>query len=237
MTMQIRVTLLSVNYYSWVYVLVYCIWAKSILLVIDCCTSINVGSRYHHPACVRNPSYHLLLPYLTLEAKDLTFKARDLAPKAKDVDLTVKTHGQEFDSKGQGLDSLRPPPKTWLSSQRSTPDSQDPGSQDWGMHTNFQGQDRGFSLQGQGLPSSTLTCTGSSVLSGSCFYFFFCVWLYSECFQCFDVVGWVAGRASGLWKRSGEVLAWLSISSEVQMICIWSSWCHCHVPLHHLLLQ
>jgi len=29
-------------------------------------------------------------------------------------------------------------------------------------------------------------------------------------------------------KLSGEVLAWLSVWSEVQMICIWSSWCHCH---------
>jgi len=27
---------------------------------------------------------------------------------------------------------------------------------------------------------------------------------------------------------SGEVLAWLFVSSEVQMICIWYSWCHCH---------
>jgi len=26
---------------------------------------------------------------------------------------------------------------------------------------------------------------------------------------------------------SGEVLAWLSVWSKVQMICIWSSWCHC----------
>jgi len=25
-----------------------------------------------------------------------------------------------------------------------------------------------------------------------------------------------------------DLLAWLSIWSEVQMICIWSSWCHCH---------
>jgi len=29
-------------------------------------------------------------------------------------------------------------------------------------------------------------------------------------------------------KLGGEVLAWLSVWSEVQMICIWSSWCHCH---------
>ena len=46
--------------------------------------------------------------------------------------------------------------------------------------------------------------------------------------QCFDTVGWAAGRASSLYKLSDEVLVWLSIWSEVQMICIWSSWCHCH---------
>jgi len=28
-------------------------------------------------------------------------------------------------------------------------------------------------------------------------------------------------------KTSDEVLVWLSVWSEVQMICIWSSWCHC----------
>jgi len=41
-------------------------------------------------------------------------------------------------------------------------------------------------------------------------------------------VGWVAGRACGLQKLSGELLLRLSVWSEVQMICIWSSWCHCH---------
>jgi len=29
-------------------------------------------------------------------------------------------------------------------------------------------------------------------------------------------------------KLSDEVLAWLSVWSKVQMVCIWSSWCHCH---------
>ena len=29
-------------------------------------------------------------------------------------------------------------------------------------------------------------------------------------------------------QLSGEVLAWLSVWSEVQMICIWSTWCHYH---------
>jgi len=24
------------------------------------------------------------------------------------------------------------------------------------------------------------------------------------------------------------MLVWLSVWSEVQMICIWSSWCYCH---------
>jgi len=41
----------------------------------------------------------------------------------------------------------------------------------------------------------------------------------------------LAGRQEGhpaCKKLSGEVLAWLSVWSEVQMICIWSSWCHCH---------
>ena len=42
------------------------------------------------------------------------------------------------------------------------------------------------------------------------------------CLQCFDAVGWAAGRASGLQKIwSDEVLAWLSVCSEVQMTCIW----------------
>ena len=29
-------------------------------------------------------------------------------------------------------------------------------------------------------------------------------------------------------KLSDEVLVWLSVCSEVQIVCIWSSWCHCH---------
>jgi len=40
-----------------------------------------------------------------------------------------------------------------------------------------------------------------------------------HCLQCFDTVGWAAGRASGL---SGGVLAWLFVWSDVQ-ICIWPS--------------
>jgi len=39
------------------------------------------------------------------------------------------------------------------------------------------------------------------------------------------LAGWQEGRPA-CKKRSGEVLAWLSVWSEVQMICIWSSWCH-----------
>jgi len=29
-------------------------------------------------------------------------------------------------------------------------------------------------------------------------------------------------------KMNAEVLPWLSAWSKMQMICIWSSWCHCH---------
>jgi len=32
----------------------------------------------------------------------------------------------------------------------------------------------------------------------------------------------------------GTVLAWLSVWNEVQMICIWSSWCHCHPHASYL---
>jgi len=41
------------------------------------------------------------------------------------------------------------------------------------------------------------------------------------------------GDRKSIWpvkKSSDEVLAWLSVCSEVQMICMWSSWCHCHPP-------
>ena len=31
----------------------------------------------------------------------------------------------------------------------------------------------------------------------------------NDCLQCFDTVGWAAGRASGLYKKSGGVPAWL----------------------------
>jgi len=43
-----------------------------------------------------------------------------------------------------------------------------------------------------------------------------------------EVVGWAAGRASGCKRLIGYLMAWLSVWSKVQMICIWSSWCHCH---------
>ena len=63
------------------------------------------------------------------------------------------------------------------------------------------------------------------------FYFlvllFFLFFAVGSVLQCFDAVGWVAGRASGLKKQSGGVLARLSVWSEVQT-CIWSSWYHCH---------
>ena len=40
------------------------------------------------------------------------------------------------------------------------------------------------------------------------------------------LVGWQEGHPA-CKKLSGEVLVWLFVRSEVQMICIWSSWCHC----------
>jgi len=43
------------------------------------------------------------------------------------------------------------------------------------------------------------------------------------CLQCFDTGCWLGSR-----KGIQPVLAWSSVWSKVQMICIWSSWCHCH---------
>jgi len=44
----------------------------------------------------------------------------------------------------------------------------------------------------------------------------------------FNTVGWTSGRASSLykieWWGTGRLFVW----SVVQMICIWSSWCHFH---------
>jgi len=39
---------------------------------------------------------------------------------------------------------------------------------------------------------------------------------YISCLQCFDAVGWAAGRAWPVKKLNGGVLAWLSVWSKVQ---------------------
>jgi len=47
----------------------------------------------------------------------------------------------------------------------------------------------------------------------------------------FSALTLLVGRQEGhlaCKKPSGEILAWLSVWSKVQMICIWSCWCHCH---------
>jgi len=36
-------------------------------------------------------------------------------------------------------------------------------------------------------------------------------------------------------KLSDEVLVWLSVCSQMQIVCIWSSWCHCTSKPHPLL--
>jgi len=36
-------------------------------------------------------------------------------------------------------------------------------------------------------------------------------------------------------KLSHKVLAWLSVWSKVHMICIWSSWCHCHTVISYFI--
>ena len=53
---------------------------------------------------------------------------------------------------------------------------------------------------------------------------------WRQCFA-FSALTLLVGRQGGhptCKKLSGEVLAWLSVWSEVQT-CIWPSWCHCHL--------
>jgi len=62
---------------------------------------------------------------------------------------------------------------------------------------------------------------GSYILPVLSLYIPFSALFYS--LQCFDTVGWASGRASGLQKLTDEVLVWLSVWNEVQIVCIWSS--------------
>ena len=52
---------------------------------------------------------------------------------------------------------------------------------------------------------------------------------------CFDTLGWASGIESSLQKLSDEMLMWLSVWNEVQIVCVLSSWCHC-IPKPHRLL-
>jgi len=51
------------------------------------------------------------------------------------------------------------------------------------------------------------------------------------CFHAFSALTLLVGHQEehpACKKLSDEVLAWLSVWSEVQMVCIWSSWSYCH---------
>jgi len=49
--------------------------------------------------------------------------------------------------------------------------------------------------------------------------------------NCISALTLLVGQQKGhpaCKNLNSEVLVWLSVWSEVQMICIWSTWCHCH---------
>ena len=60
-----------------------------------------------------------------------------------------------------------------------------------------------------------------------------CIFCVFVCYVlAFTALTLLVGRQEGhpaCKKLSGEALSWLSVWSEVQMICIWSSCCHCHL--------
>ena len=63
---------------------------------------------------------------------------------------------------------------------------------------------------------------GSFMALSPFFLFLFAFsFFFSSFLQCFDTVGWVSGRASGLYKLSDGVLVWSSVWSKVQIVCIW----------------
>ena len=52
--------------------------------------------------------------------------------------------------------------------------------------------------------------------------------------KCSDTVGWVSWRLGVMKniqpvkKLSNKALAWLSVQNNVEIVCIWSGWHHCH---------
>jgi len=84
---------------------------------------------------------------------------------------------------------------------------------------------------GKSLPLPLPFATVMEASHYTTFAYFRLTWFFPavlNCLQCFDTVGLASGRESGLQKLSDEVLAWLSVWIDVQMICIWYSRCHCH---------
>jgi len=60
--------------------------------------------------------------------------------------------------------------------------------------------------------------------------FCFVYWLLNDsyCLQCFATCLSIRNSIPPVKKLTDKMMAWLSVWSEVQMICIWSSWCPCH---------
>ena len=51
---------------------------------------------------------------------------------------------------------------------------------------------------------------------------------YRHAFSALTLLVWHQEEHPACKKLSVEVLVWLSVWSEVQIVCIWSSWRHCH---------
>ena len=73
-------------------------------------------------------------------------------------------------------------------------------------------------------------CVGARLLDADYILFYFVKSLLCWFFA-FSPLTLLVGRQEehpACKKLSGKVLAWLSVWSGVEMICIWSSWYHCH---------
>jgi len=66
----------------------------------------------------------------------------------------------------------------------------------------------------------------------------YCYYYYYYCFLLsFNALTLLVGIRKSIWlvKLSDEVLVWLSVWNEVQIVCLWSSCCHCIPKPHHFL--
>jgi len=84
-------------------------------------------------------------------------------------------------------------------------------------------------VNGTGVPGALQLCTIGRICNSECLYSLLCLVTASIAFSALTVLVVCQDEYPAYKKFSNEVMAWLSVWNEVQMICIWPSQCHCHL--------